>query len=222
MKQPRVIRVYVIRCRRRGWVFYAPPEMLTAYDDAPPSGLWGRLLHRAHRIHDEALRLMQEPPNRFWRGIRRVWRRLEQWTHPGEGLLRAVGHADAVELVHDGELDDAAVQSEWIKWLKTRLAVHERGVRLNVALLPVTLLMGLLPGPNVFIAWNALRLYVHWFARRGARRALTAVKTVVRGDARLHPPPQGSGDDCQARVVELSRALHLPELPTFYQRWPAT
>ncbi len=222
MKHPRIIRVYVIRCRRRGWVFYAPPEMLTAYDDTPPRGFWNKVLHQAHRTHDAALRLIHEPPNRFWRGVQHAWRWLERWTHPGESLLRVIGQVDAVELIHDGELSDAAVRSEWIKWLETRLVSHERGVWLNIACLPVTLLMGLLPGPNVFIAWNALRLYVHWFARRGAQRALVALKTVVRGDARLHPPPQGSGSDCQARVLELSHTLHLPELPTFYQRWPVT
>ncbi|MCS7080757.1 MAG: hypothetical protein NZ585_12025 [Chloracidobacterium sp.] len=222
MKPPRVIRVYIIRCRRRGWVFYAPPEMLTAYDETPATGFWAKLLYRVHRIHDEALLLIHEPPNRFWRGVQCIWHRLEQWTHPGESLLRAIGHADTIELIHDGELTDDAVQRRWIEWLETRITTHERGVWLNIALLPVTLLLGLLPGPNVFIAWNVLRLYIHWYARRGGRRGLTLVKTVVRGDARLHPPPQGSGEDCQARVLELSRTLHLPGLPTFYQRWPAT
>ncbi|MFQ3582913.1 MAG: hypothetical protein SNJ67_02280 [Chloracidobacterium sp.] len=221
MKQRRVIRVYVIRCQMRGWVFYAPPEMLTAYDERPPSGFLDKLLHRVHRIHDAAQTLLHEPPNRFWRGIRRVWQWLERWTHPGEGLLRAIGHADAVELIHDGELADEAIQSQWRQWLAARVGVHERGFWLNIGLLPITLLLGLLPGPNVFIAWNGLRLYVHWQARRGGRRGLLTVKTVARGDARLHPPPYGSEPDCQARITELGHTLHLPELADFYARWPA-
>ncbi|OYT71981.1 MAG: hypothetical protein CFK52_06365 [Chloracidobacterium sp. CP2_5A] len=220
MKQPRVIRVYVIRCRMRGWVFYAPPEMLTAYDDEPATGFWNKLLRRAHRLHDEALTLIHEPPNRFWRGIQRLWRWLERWTHPGEGLLRAIRHADAIELIHDGELPDDAIQSQWITWLKTRIPIHERGLWLNIALLPVTLLLGLLPGPNIFIAWNALRLYAHWHGRQGGRRGLATVRTVVRGDARLHPPPDGSEPERQARVAQLGHTLRLPELTTFYKRWP--
>ncbi len=221
MKPPRVIRVYVIRCRMRGWVFYAPPEMLMAYDEELATGFWNKLVQRAHRLHDETLMLIHEPPNRFWRGVRRAWRWLERWMHPGEGLLRAIGQADAVELVHDGELPDDAVQGQWTDWLKTRIAIHERGIWLNIALLPVTLLLGLLPGPNVFIAWNALRLYAHWHGRRGGRRALATVKTVVRGDARLHPPPQGSETARLSRIEELSQTLRLPELATFYNRWPA-
>lgn len=179
-----------------------------------------RLVRRAHQLREEAAHLLHEPPNRFWRGIRRIWRWLETWTHPAEGLLRALAQADTVEIIHDGELDDDTVRTYWMDWLAARLAVHHRGVWINVIFLPVTLLLGLLPGPNIFVAWNVLRLYVHWQARRGGRQAHDVARTIVRHDTRLHPPPQGSPVTCQKRIAELGQTLHLPELSDFYARWP--
>ncbi len=220
MKTLHTVRVYALRCPVRGWVFYAPPEAFPAEDSPPPEGLTQRLVRRAYRLREEASHLLHAPPNRFWRGIRRVWLWLEQWTHPAEGLLRALAHADTVEIIHDGELDDDTVRAHWMNWLDARLAVHQRGVWVNTALLPLTLLLGLLPGPNIFVAWNAIRLYVHWQARRGGRRARDTAYTTVRCDSRLHLPSAGSQITCQERIAELGQQLHLPELPDFYARWP--
>lgn len=220
VKTLHTVRVYALRCPVRGWVFYAPPEAFPAEDSSPPEGLTQRLVRRAYRLREEAAHLLHTPPNRFWRGIRRIWLWLEQWTHPAEGLLRALAHADTVEIIHDGELDDDTVRAHWTSWLEARLAVHQRGVWINIALLPLTLLLGLLPGPNIFIAWNAIRLYVHWQARRGGRRARDTAHTTVQRDPRLHLPSQGSPGTCQKRIAELGQQLHLPELSDFYARWP--
>jgi hypothetical protein len=215
------IRIYVIRCPVRGWVFYTPPESFAVEDGHAPEGFVRRLVRRAYRLREEASHLLHQPPNRFWRGIRRVWLWLEQWTHPAEGLLRALVHADKVEIIHDGELEDDTVRTYWMNWLAARLAVHRRGIWINVAFLPLTLLLGLLPGPNIFIAWNVIRLYVHWQAYRGARRAHEFACIAVQRDTRLHLPRQGSSTAIREYIAELGQKLLLPELPDFYARWPA-
>ncbi|MGQ9896143.1 MAG: hypothetical protein ACUVR8_01075 [Acidobacteriota bacterium] len=222
MKTQHTVQVYVIRCPARGWVFYAPPKTFSAEESTLPEGIWKRLVCRAHRLREEAAQLLHHPPNRFWRAIRRVWLWLERWTHPAEGLLRMLVHADVIEIIHDGELDDDMVRAHWTNWLAARLAVHQRDFWINVVFLPITLVLGLLPGPNIFIAWNILRLYVHWQAQRGARQAHGFAHTIMRRDGRLHVPSQGSAIMYQKHIAEMEQTLHLPELSEFYARWPVT
>jgi hypothetical protein len=49
---------------------------------------------------------------------------------------------------------------------------HLRWLLVNIMLLPVSSIMMLLPGPNVFFGWNAFRLISHHLAREGGKRVL--------------------------------------------------
>eukprot|EP01083_Nonionella_stella_P076618 208873_1 len=51
---------------------------------------------------------------------------------------------------------------------KERVKYHRQWFYLNVSLLPFTALLGLLPGPNVFIMYNGYRCYAHYKAFHGA------------------------------------------------------
>jgi hypothetical protein len=68
---------------------------------------------------------------------------------------------------HPSDLS-SSVSSSVLSFLSSRRAFHTRWTYINLALLPLTACAFILPGPNVFFAWNAFRLYGHDQARRGA------------------------------------------------------
>eukprot|EP01084_Bolivina_argentea_P061421 112244_1 len=51
---------------------------------------------------------------------------------------------------------------------KRRKKYHQKWLYLNVCLLPFTALLGLLPGPNIFILYNGFRCFGHYRAYHGA------------------------------------------------------
>src|SRR3954467_8174562 len=70
---------------------------------------------------------------------------------------------------------------------------HQKMMYVWGAAVPLTSMMTVLPGPNVFLAWNAFRLYSHYRALQGVRH-LAALRT--RSAALFCPS------------LELDRVLH--------------
>lgn len=58
---------------------------------------------------------------------------------------------------------------------------------LSTACLPVSLLAGILPGPNVFLVYNGYRVHSHWKAARGGRhlQELTRLSAFPNQERRL-------------------------------------
>mmetsp|Transcript_35386 Transcript_35386/g.56743 ORF Transcript_35386/g.56743 Transcript_35386/m.56743 type:complete len:289 (-) Transcript_35386:16-882(-) len=51
---------------------------------------------------------------------------------------------------------------------RERIKYHRKWMWLNTSILPLTALLGLLPGPNVFVLYNGYRLWSHYKAYYGA------------------------------------------------------
>lgn len=63
---------------------------------------------------------------------------------------------------------------------------------INVALIPITAAMGVLPGPNLFLVYNAFRLYSRWRALKGGQFLRTALSPPTTGDASSSLSPASS------------------------------
>jgi len=74
-----------------------------------------------------------------------------------------------VSFVHPSRLTSSAVRHSLAGFASARLRFHSSRVLLFAALLPVTALATVLPGPNVFFAFAAFRLLGHYQAREGAK-----------------------------------------------------
>lgn len=71
---------------------------------------------------------------------------------------------------HPSDLSSADARSSVLSFLAARSAYHARWQTINLVLLPLTSAAFIVPGPNVFLAWNAFRLYGHWTAGKAARQ----------------------------------------------------
>ncbi len=174
------MRVRLVIGPRNRWNFQAEPEgEVEAHLESPFSSgrvlarLWRRLLAEYHH----ARRAIETTERMRW--IREGFRRLETRIDPSESLLRQMRRATEVVLLYPEPLSAALVRRRFLRFLRRRSRAHARGIALNALLLPVTAAMAILPGPNVFFAWNAYRLIAHALARQGARR-------VLRGECALH------------------------------------
>lgn len=71
------------------------------------------------------------------------------------------------------EAELKTVQTRFTQMLQERMQIHERGLRLSKWGIPASLIAGILPGPNVFLAYALFRLYSN-------SRSITAVQILQR------------------------------------------
>lgn len=88
-----------------------------------------------------------------------------------EWFLKHVGYpVENLKLIYPPSLLSEAQIRQYIKQdlLEHRLPYHKKYRKLSIFMIPLSALMGILPGPNVFLAYNLFRVYSHDKAVRGA------------------------------------------------------
>lgn len=211
------MKIYAFRLNDDRWVFYAPSQPAEAASEPAPHTRWGRFLKRVQKLQAESVEVMRTSRTRFWVWTRKMMAKLERLVHPCEPMARALAKVEEIELVHDGIHPNEEVVARWCAWLSERTTSHRRGMILNTCLLPLTSAAMVIPGPNVFFAWNALRLYGHWSAWRGLVRAAAIGRPLVTTDERLsvaEPPTI----ECIRRMADRAG---LPGLPEYFSRLKA-
>ena len=79
---------------------------------------------------------------------------------------------NSIEILHSGRLDKKRLKIKFFLFLQKQRTKHVLLLAGEAILLPVSGLMALLPGPNVFFGVLALIMFTHWQALKGINRIL--------------------------------------------------
>ncbi len=74
---------------------------------------------------------------------------------------------DSVEILHSGRLDEKHLKRKFFLFLQKQRTKHMLLLSGEAVLLPISGLMALLPGPNIFFGVLALIMFTHWQALKG-------------------------------------------------------
>jgi len=77
---------------------------------------------------------------------------------------------DTIQIYHSGRLDEKKIRRRFFLFIQKQRTKHTLLIIGESILLPITGLMALLPGPNVFFGVLALVMITHWQALRGINR----------------------------------------------------
>ena len=203
-----VFRVVLVPVHRRGWVFcpervllLAPPGPCPSWADvrAQPTlgGKWYALLSRQLHWGEEHWWALQNAPRDTRLG------RLKHWVFetgtslaartvgPEEAFLKSIPEGAVLEVVYPhaagaeagGSLPQRLVRRRLRLLARQRERYHRRGRLVNLAVLPFTSLMLLLPTPNWLFYWNLFRLHSHYRAKLSCK-ALLKLRTCDAGRLR--------------------------------------
>lgn len=81
-------------------------------------------------------------------------------------------HTDHVILLYHPSSLSSPISSYLQPYLSSRLSHHTLWSYLCIVLLPLSACAAILPGPNIFFAWNAYRLYGHYKAKKGVEQMI--------------------------------------------------
>jgi hypothetical protein len=84
-----------------------------------------------------------------------------------QAFARVLKLSDSMEILHSGRLDEKRLKIKFFLFLQKQRTKHILFLVGETILLPVSGLMALIPGPNVFFGVLALIMYTHWQALRG-------------------------------------------------------
>ena len=77
---------------------------------------------------------------------------------------------DCMEILHSGRLDEKRLKIKFFLFLQKQRTKHILLLIGEAILLPISGLMALLPGPNIFFGVLALIMFTHWQAFKGINR----------------------------------------------------
>ena len=78
--------------------------------------------------------------------------------------------AEELEIYFSGLKSDKKIRTKFFFFIQRQRSKHVFLLIGEILLLPISGLMALLPGPNVFFGFLALILYTHWLGMKGVNR----------------------------------------------------
>lgn len=90
---------------------------------------------------------------------------------------------DSMEIIHSGRLDEKRLKIKFFLFLQKQRTKHILLLIGEAILLPLSGLLALLPGPNIFFGVLALIMVTHWQAFKGINKVLRKKHLFVTSQA---------------------------------------
>lgn len=194
-------------------------------DDGPSSGWMRRQVRRFRSMlaeaEDERLRRERGEASTETGLSRWVLRKLAEVIAEQRLLWNLRGESAAC-LVHPADLESPAALALMRTAMTADHAKHRRWMIVDIVITSITgPVFFMVPGPNVLSWFFAFRALGHYYAMRGASRALTEVDWHTRPSADLSSLRAAlglGGAERRTRLAEIAEALGLKALPGFVER----
>jgi hypothetical protein len=203
-----------------------PDEPVPAAD-APAKGMFGRMHHRFRETLAEAEREHRRPadpgaarPSLFGRVKARLLRWVAESLAEQRLLWQLRGRAEAM-LVHPDDLTDAQASQLLRRSLQRDWERHRFWMIVDALGGAGSVLLILLPGPNLIGYYFLFRIVGHFLSLRGARNALTRITWTRTPSDALTTLRGVIGESPESRepvVREVASALRLEHFASFFQR----
>jgi hypothetical protein len=239
-----MLRLYLLRTRRHGWVFYSENVTLSnatlhssSHPHPSPHGLFQRVFVLLRKAALNKLTVVKNEINSAPPGVgikgkaQNVIKKLEGYIHPTESILHTVLKSSTMQILmldthklnnsnqhtHSSSSSDHRRITKSRRLMKVlmkqRINYHFRWSIANAVLLPFSALATILPGPNIFLAWNLYRLYCHIQAYRGASLFLLKHQKHELDYILSHPQSEDVSNE-----ERLAQAFNLPGLVEYLSR----
>jgi len=172
------VKVFLLPLDQRQSFFYFEDDSDVPGAISAHAGLRGWAEQTAYRVR----LAIRHPKGRLAQKLRQGWDRLQRRIHPDEALLAALLWAPKIDVYHRSSLPAALAQALWLAYLRRRIRRHLPWLLFDAVLAPLSLVLALLPGPNVIGYWFAYRAVRHVLILLGIRRALSG-----RVETMFHP-----------------------------------
>jgi hypothetical protein len=167
------VKIYLLLIDRERFFFYSDESESSHGDgegDDPSAGARSGV---RGWLHDRFLKFRsawQHADSGALLWMRRSWDWLHSLAHPDEAMLARLRSARRIDLHHPAARSGADVHAIWQDYLARQWRRHLFWMVLNAVIAPFTVILAILPGPNLIGYWFAYRAVHHMFVLWGIRR----------------------------------------------------
>jgi hypothetical protein len=145
----------------------------------------------------------------YW--MHRVWDWLHKLVRPDEAMLARLWSVRRIHLHHPAARSDFEVRSSWRGYLDRQWRRHFFWLAFNAVIAPPSVILAVLPGPNVIGFWFAYRAIHHglvvWGISR-ARRNLVPIEFHALESLDVPIEQDGDGNARHAAIESAGDELH--------------
>lgn len=210
-------------------LYYEQTTEVEPEDEPAPTGMFAKfqrrfseLLRAAEQHRGEEENTNTDSAPRTWTG--RMQDRMMAWIArriAEQRLLWNLRKVDSVVAVHPTDTTFDAVMPHIQRALQREFERHRFWLFIDAAGLIVSGLLAVLPGPNLIAYYFLFRVGGHWLSLRGALHGRQRVVWEGRSCDSLDGLREALNlprRERQTCVQQVAAALHLPHLPTFFDR----
>jgi hypothetical protein len=140
----------------------------------------------------------------YW--MRRVWDWLHSFVRPDEAMLARLRSVRRINLHHPAVRNKVDVHAHWQNYLIRQRRRHLFWLGFNAVIAPISVILAILPGPNLIGYWFAYRAVHHTFVVWGITRVRrNLIPTELHSLASLDVPIE-QDDDGKARHTACNAA----------------
>jgi hypothetical protein len=143
--------------------------------------------------------------------MRRVWDWLHKLVHPDEPMLARLWSVRRIQFHHPAARSDFEVRDHWRSYLSRQSRRHLFWLALNAVMAPPSVILAVLPGPNVIGFWFAYRAVHHGLIVMGisrARRNLVPIEFHALESLDVPIEQDGEGNARHAAIEGAGDLLH--------------
>ena len=188
------------------------------------AGFWRRQVRQLHRTWQQTAQAAQATrvadAGRLARARDWLIRRIAE-SIAEQRTLWSLRNLMTASFVYPANLSDASAAAARTNLLTRARQHHGRWLLVNVALVAVTAILVLLPGPNLIGYYFAFRVVGHFLSWRGASQALDQITWQPLAEpalTELGALADLPRDQRAERVAVIGDRLGLPRLATFFDR----
>jgi hypothetical protein len=138
---------------------------LSADEDAQTPEL---LFFEEQMIHDSHWKKASEKGRQIWQRIKERYERVACEAFAGDRFVRRLRSFGKVTVSLNRPVEPAVVRAKLKQMLRDRSYHHLRWMLIDLLLLPFSLFIMILPGPNVIGYYLLFRVFSHWQSYRSA------------------------------------------------------
>lgn len=122
----------------------------------------------------------------LWRRLKSGYSVLTEKRRRSEAILTNAAKSARITLHYPEHLSAGEANGIFDDLLAAQIKKHKRWLIVNGALLPLSVLFSIVPGPNLLLAYLAWRTLAHYRGKKGGEKALSELEIVLAPQNQLY------------------------------------
>ena len=138
---------------------------------------------------EEEMPQQTEPPkkrSKFWIFLKSSYKVFTEKGRRSEAILKKAAKDTRIEIHYPAQLSEEEANEIFDRLIAAQVKKHKRWLIVNGALLPISVLFSIVPGPNLLLAYLSWRTLAHYQSKKGGEKAISELRISLAPENQLY------------------------------------